>query len=58
MKHMLRNDLRIAADAKLIERHRLARRAIGKGISRDAVLAIFELSPTAFEQLAAQERAA
>ncbi len=55
---MLRSDLRIASDARLIERHRLARRALRRGLSPDVVKDVFELSPTALEQLAGQERAA
>lgn len=51
-----RNDLRIAREAKLYERNDRARRAIRLGIDKKIVRDIFELSPTAYEQLAGQVR--
>lgn len=51
-----RHDLRIARDAKLIERNDRARRAIRFGVEPSMIKRIFELSETAYEQLAGHVR--
>ena len=56
MHPAMRSDTRIADDAKLFERNERARRAIRLGLSRDDIMEVFELSETAFEQLAGQVR--
>lgn len=40
-----------------IKRHDAARRAIAKGIDRDQVMSLFDLSATAYDDLAGQVRA-
>lgn len=57
MKSTERHDLRIAKEAKLFERNDRARKAIKLKLDEAMVRKIFDLSPTAYEQLAGQVKA-